>query len=106
MGAFTAPMVAERRPAALIVLVNPMVPAPGESAGQWWDATGQKAAMVDYFDRIGLGRNEFDMFEDFFHDVPEPVRQEALSRPEPAHVRHAVRAAVAAASVGPTCRPG
>ena len=84
MGAFIAPMVAQRRPAELIVLVNPMVPSPGEAVGQWWAATGQKAAMVDYFDRIGLGRNEFDMFEDFFHDVPDAVRQEALSRPEPA----------------------
>jgi len=84
MGAFIAPMVAERRPAALIILVNPLVPTPGESVGQWWDATGQKAAMVDHFDRIGLGRTEFDMFEDFFHDVPESVRQAALSRGEPA----------------------
>ena len=84
MGAFIAPMVAERRPAALIVLVNPLVPTQGESVGQWWVATDQKAAMVEHFDRIALGRNEFDMFEDFFHDVPEPVRQEALSRPPPA----------------------
>lgn len=84
MGAFTAPMVAQRRPAALIVLVNPMVPAPGEAAGQWWGATDQEAAMVANFERIGLGRNTFDQFEDFFHDVPEPVRQVALSRPPPA----------------------
>lgn len=83
MGAFAAAMVAERRPASLIVLVNPLVPSPGESVGQWWEATGQKAAMVDNFDRIGLGRNEFDMFEDFFHDVPDAVRQAALSRKEP-----------------------
>jgi pimeloyl-ACP methyl ester carboxylesterase len=83
MGAFTVPMVARRRPAALIVLVNPMVPAPGEAAGQWWAATGQEAARIDYFKRIGLGRSEFDPFEDFFHDVPEQVRQVALSRPEP-----------------------
>lgn len=84
MGAFIAAMVAERRLAALIVLVNPLVPSPGESVGQWWAATGQKAAMVEQFNRIGLGRNEFDMFEDFFHDVPESVRQAALSRQEPA----------------------
>jgi pimeloyl-ACP methyl ester carboxylesterase len=83
MGAFTAPMVARRRPAALIVLVNPMVPAPGEAAGQWWAATGQEAARIDYFKRIGLDRNEFDPVDDFFHDVPESVRQVALSRPEP-----------------------
>lgn len=83
MGAFTAPMVAERRPAALIVLVNPMVPAPGEAASQWWAATGQESAMVANFKRIGLGRSTFDQFEDFFHDAPEPVRQVALSQPPP-----------------------
>jgi pimeloyl-ACP methyl ester carboxylesterase len=83
MGAFTAPMVARRRPAALIILVNPMVPATGEAAGQWWAATGQEVARIDYFNRIGLDRNEFDPIEDFFHDVPEPVRQAALSRPVP-----------------------
>ncbi|HKP40951.1 alpha/beta hydrolase [Mycobacterium sp.] len=83
MGAFTAPMVAERLAAALIVLVNPMVPKAGEAPGQWWEATGQKAAMVEHFDRIGLGRNEFDSVEDFFHDVPTAVRDEALSQPEP-----------------------
>ena len=83
MGAFTAPMVAQRRPAALIILVNPMVPAPGEAVGQWWEATGQKQAMRAYFEQIGLDRNEFDVVEDFFHDVPEPLRTEALSQPEP-----------------------
>jgi pimeloyl-ACP methyl ester carboxylesterase len=83
MGAFTAPMVAERVAAAGIVLVNPMVPTAGEAPGQWWEATGQKAAMLAYFKRIGLGRTDFDMFEDFFHDVPAPVRDEALNQPEP-----------------------
>ena len=31
--------------------------------------------MIAYFNRIGLDRNEFDVVEDFFHDVPEPVRR-------------------------------
>ena len=83
MGAFTAPIVAERVPTALIVLVNPMVPAPGEAAGMWWEATGQEQAMRAHFEQIGLDRNEFDVVEDFFHDVPEPLRTEALSQPEP-----------------------
>jgi pimeloyl-ACP methyl ester carboxylesterase len=83
MGAFTASMVAEPLGAALIVLVNPMVPAPGETPGQWWQATGQERAMVEHFARIGLGRTEFDPIEDFFHDVPEDVRQVAFSQPEP-----------------------
>jgi pimeloyl-ACP methyl ester carboxylesterase len=83
MGAFTAPMVADRVHPALMVLVNPMVPTPGEPPGQWWDATGQKQAMIDHFKRIGMNRTEFDPIEDFFHDVPDPVRLDALSQPEP-----------------------
>jgi pimeloyl-ACP methyl ester carboxylesterase len=83
MGAFTAPMVAARVDAAQIVLVNPMVPTADETPGQWWDATGQRAARIAYFERIGLNRIDFDMVEDFFHDVPQQVRDEALSQPEP-----------------------
>jgi pimeloyl-ACP methyl ester carboxylesterase len=83
MGAFTAPIVATRLPTSAIVLVNPMVPAAGESPGSWWEATGQRAARVEYFARIGLGDRDFDMAEDFFHDVPDAVRDEAFSQPEP-----------------------
>lgn len=83
MGAFTAPMVADRVRAELMVLVNPMVPTPGEAPGQWWEATGQEQARIDQYRRIGLQRNEFDPIEDFFHDVPQAVRREAFSQPEP-----------------------
>src|SRR5947209_5069398 len=40
MGAFTAPVVAEHKPVRMIILVNAMVPLPGETPGDWWDATG------------------------------------------------------------------
>jgi pimeloyl-ACP methyl ester carboxylesterase len=83
MGAFTAPIVATRVRTAAIVLVNPMVPTAGESPGQWWEATGQPAARIAYFKRIGLGDRDFDVAEDFFHDVPDAVRAEAFSRPQP-----------------------
>jgi pimeloyl-ACP methyl ester carboxylesterase len=83
MGAFTAPIVAARVPTAQIVLVNPMVPMPGEPPGEWWEATGQRAARIAYFERIGLPRTDFDPVEDFFHDVPESVRAEAFSMPAP-----------------------
>ena len=83
MGAFTAPMVAARVSTSAIVLVNPMVPTPGESPGQWWEATGQRAARIEYFERIGLGDRDFDPIDDFFHDVPDDVRREAFSQPEP-----------------------
>jgi len=83
MGAYTAPMVAARVPTRALVLVNPMVPAPGESAGEWWAATGQAAARAAHLERIGLGRTNFDEIEDFFHDVPAEVRAEALALGEP-----------------------
>lgn len=83
MGSFTAPLVATRVAARRIVLVNPMVPAPGEAPGQWWEATGQPAARAAHLQRIGLGRSDFDPVEDFFHDVPDEVRAAALAQPEP-----------------------
>jgi pimeloyl-ACP methyl ester carboxylesterase len=83
MGAFTAPLAAARTGCALLILLNPMVPAPGESAGQWWAATGQKAAMTAQLTALGLGRNTFDPVEDFFHDVPTPVRAQAMAAGEP-----------------------
>ena len=72
MGAFTAPIVASRVPTAAIVLVNPMVPTAGESPGQWWSATGHDQVVPS-----------FDPIEDFFHDVPSAVREEAFRQGEP-----------------------
>jgi pimeloyl-ACP methyl ester carboxylesterase len=72
MGAFTAPMVALRVSTAAIILVNPMVPTAGEAPGQWWAATGHARVVP-----------EFDPMEDFFHDVPAAVREEAFRQGEP-----------------------
>ncbi|MEV3903540.1 alpha/beta hydrolase [Mycobacterium sp. NPDC050551] len=83
MGAYTAPIAATGLDPELLVLLNPMVPAPGESARQWWEATGQPAAMAAHFERLGFGARAFDPDEDFYHDVPEAVRAEAASAPEP-----------------------
>ena len=38
-GAFTAPLVCQRRSAELLVLVAGLVPAPGEAAEDWWANT-------------------------------------------------------------------
>ena len=46
MGGFTVPMVAARRPVAGLVLLNAMLPLPGETAGAWWDAVGSEDARV------------------------------------------------------------
>src|SRR5215212_357324 len=44
MGGLTAPLVCDRVPVDLLVLVNAMVPRPGETGGEWWTATGQGVA--------------------------------------------------------------
>jgi pimeloyl-ACP methyl ester carboxylesterase len=72
LGAFTAPLVAERVDAARLVLVAPMVPRPGETAGAWWTNTG--------WDQIHAPLDEtFDPEVEFFHDVPPEVKADAFA---------------------------
>ncbi len=72
MGGFTAPLVCARVPVELLILVNAMVPRPGETGNEWWTATGWK-------DDVG----EVDFDEAFFHDVPEDVKAAALAEEPP-----------------------
>src|SRR5919205_1503860 len=43
MGGFIGPLVCARRPVRALVLLNAMVPSPGETGGEWWTATGHHA---------------------------------------------------------------
>jgi pimeloyl-ACP methyl ester carboxylesterase len=68
MGGFTAAMVTRHKPVRMIVLVNAMVPLPGETPGDWWDATGSIEARraAD----LAAGRSpDFDMDQHFLHDI-------------------------------------
>jgi len=71
-GGFTAPLACERVPVELLILVNAMVPRPGETGDEWWTATGWK-------DEVG----EVDMDAAFFHDVPADVKAAALAEEPP-----------------------
>jgi len=84
MGAFSAPLACDRLDVARIVLVAPMIPAPGESAGEWWSAVGQGDAARDL--ALVEGRDPdapFDLHEIFLHDVPQAVTDALLARGEP-----------------------
>jgi pimeloyl-ACP methyl ester carboxylesterase len=82
IGGFVGPLVCERIPARLLILVNAMVPAPGETAGQWWDNTGQPAARAADAARVCREPDaDFDLAIDFFHDVPADITAEALAAP-------------------------
>jgi pimeloyl-ACP methyl ester carboxylesterase len=65
LGGFVAPLVAARRPVDLLVLLNAMVPRPGET--DWWEATEHPVEVGP----------DFDPFEMFLHDVPGDIRAEA-----------------------------
>ena len=77
LGGFTAPLVCERVPVDLMVLVNAMVPVPGETGGDWWANTGQENAAAGFARSQGRPA-EFDFVRDFFHDVPPDLAEAAL----------------------------
>lgn len=81
MGGFTAALVAAARPTRALVLLNAMIPAPGETGGDWWTMTGQGEAAAAYARAQGRPM-EFDGVVDLFHDVPADVVAQALARPE------------------------
>jgi len=67
MGGLTAPLVCDRLPVRLLVLLNAMVPAPGETGGAWWRNTGHA--------------DPGDPTEAFFHDVPADVAAAVQTEP-------------------------
>lgn len=81
LAGFSAPLACTRLSVDRLVLVNAMVPRPGETAGEWWDATGQPAARAARAEADGRrGPDaEFDLRTDFFHDVPPAVTEEAFA---------------------------
>jgi len=69
-GGFTAPLVCERMPVDMVVLVAGMIPAPGEPPGEWWTNNG-------YEDEVGADVSGFDTF---FNDVAPDLTAEARRR--------------------------
>jgi pimeloyl-ACP methyl ester carboxylesterase len=84
LGGFTAPLVCDEAPVALLVLVNAMIPKPGETPGEWWGSTGHAEAKRQQNLRDGRKADApFDPLVDFFHDVPQSVVDSAWARGEP-----------------------
>jgi pimeloyl-ACP methyl ester carboxylesterase len=85
MAGFTAPLVCDRRSVGLIVLLNAMIPEPGETGGAWWENTGQSKAQAELAAAQGRTVSDgIDVLVDFFHDVPAEVTAEAVERGDPA----------------------
>ena len=74
LGGFTAPLVCERVPVRELVLVNAMIPDPGERARDWWAHTGAHEAQAEAARAGGYG--PFDVATYFLHDVDAQIAAE------------------------------
>lgn len=74
LGGFTAPLVCERVPVRELVLVNAMIPDPGENARDWWAHTGALEAQEEAARAGGYG--PFDVATYFLHDVDAEIAAE------------------------------
>ena len=78
-GGFTAPLVCERVKVDLVVLLNAMVPLPGETFGAWWSNTDHASAYRAHAATLGLDAS--DLQDDrvvYYHDLPPDLVEEAL----------------------------
>jgi pimeloyl-ACP methyl ester carboxylesterase len=81
MGGFTAPIVCTRRRVDLLVLLNAMIPMPGETFNAWETNTGSGPARREYHTSIGLSQAEAeDDAVIYYHDLPSELRAEAQAR--------------------------
>jgi pimeloyl-ACP methyl ester carboxylesterase len=79
LGAFTGVALAAEKDVRLLVLVAPMIPAPGETPGEWWERTDHASSIADVTERYGP-IPEWDvpaLHDVFLHDVPADVVEEA-----------------------------
>ena len=81
LGAFTAALVVEALQAVAVVLVNPMIPRPGETPGAWSGNSGAVQAGSVHASRLGYPA-EFDPGSYLFHDVPPQVLATATPKGE------------------------
>jgi Alpha/beta hydrolase family len=82
LGGFTAPLVCEQAPVRELVLVNAMIPDPGETVRDWWVNIGALEAQEEAARAGGYG--PFDGATYFLHDVDANIAAESeqYQRPE------------------------
>jgi pimeloyl-ACP methyl ester carboxylesterase len=85
LGGFSAPLACDHLPVDRLILVNAMIPRPGETAGEWWDNVGWQAAAQAAADRDGRPKVDVtDLGTLFFHDVPAPLVEQLRANREAA----------------------
>jgi pimeloyl-ACP methyl ester carboxylesterase len=81
MGGLVAPLACGRLPVRLLVLLNAMIPRPGETGGDWWEITGRDEAATEHARRHDPPYDPHDEIALFFHDVPPEVTAAAMAQP-------------------------
>jgi pimeloyl-ACP methyl ester carboxylesterase len=84
MAAFTAPLLCSRVDVAALALLCPMIPAPGDTGGDWWEAARQPEEARAAAEREGRDvADPYDLETTFLHDVPEDVVAALMAHGEP-----------------------
>ncbi|MEV7188137.1 alpha/beta hydrolase [Kitasatospora sp. NPDC093102] len=79
-GGFTGPLVCERLPVDLLVMLQAQVPAPGESPGAWWENTGYWADRREADAARGVAEGtEEDVRSLVVHDTPAALAEEFIA---------------------------
>jgi hypothetical protein len=80
LGAFAGPLVATRARVAQLILLAPMIPTPGETAGEWWGNTRHSEAIAETLERHGPMRDwgPDAIGEVFLHDVDPAVARDNM----------------------------
>ena len=73
LGGFTVPMIGKSDRLARIVLLNAMIPVPGETPGEWGGAVHSQAAFEAAAAAAGRPA-DFDLEGVFLHDIPDDVK--------------------------------
>ncbi len=81
LGGFTGPLVCDKLPVRLLVMLQAQVPAPGESPGAWWGNTGYGPAReeADRLRGVAEGTEE-DTLTLVLHDTPPELAAEFVAK--------------------------
>lgn len=80
MAGLMAPVLATQRPVERIVLVTAMIPRPGETGMEWWEATGQPEAQRAYLEALGFSADDAQNPEIVFvHDFDDELKAESFN---------------------------
>jgi pimeloyl-ACP methyl ester carboxylesterase len=82
-GGYTATLVADRLSVQALVLVAGMVPAPGETAYEYFENIGYAQAVREQALRDGGATGNQDPLVVFYQDVPRALADEAMSKGRP-----------------------